>query len=141
MEIHRGKHCICNDLLQLQAEQDKLTFKGFRFICDSFGYDTIPFILSNGQCELDAWGRTKNGTFFFTNVFRLEKVDQEHCCAELSLLEPVDMDGCPVDSWHDAYSLLKTLECIVVDLGCFCTIQPLSPKLVNKPLPIIEPKC
>jgi spore coat protein Y len=141
MEIHRVKSCICNDLQQLQAEQEKLSYKGFRFICESLGYDTIPFILSNGKCELDAWGRTENGIFFYTNVFRVEEVDEDHCGARLTLFERVDIDGCPVDLCEDVFSLIKTNNCIIVDLNCYCSIQPLSPKLVNRPLPIIEPKC
>jgi spore coat protein Y len=141
MENHRFDQSICNDLKQLQEEQEKLSLDGFRFICDSIGFDTIPFILSNGKCPLNAWGRTINGHFFTTQVFRLEMIDVGQCCAKLLLLEPVDMDGCPVDLCEDVYSLLKTKHCIMVDLKCFCTIQPLSPKLVNRPLPIVEPKC
>jgi spore coat protein Y len=141
MKIHRVTPCICQELQLLAAEQERLSLKGFRFICESIGYDTIPIILSNEKCELDAWGKTTAGNFFSTNVFRVEEIDADHCCARLSLLEPVDMDGCPVDLCGDVFSLLKTDLCIIVDLSCFCAIQPLSPKLVNRPLPIIEPKC
>jgi spore coat protein Y len=141
MKIHRVTPCICQELQQLAAEQEKLSLKGFRFVCESIGYDTIPIILSNDKCTLEAWGRTAKGHFFSTNVFRVENIDAENCCARLLLLEPVDMDGCPVDLCGDVFSLLKTDLCIIVDLSCFCSIQPLSPKLVNRPLPIIEPKC
>jgi len=141
MENHRQNRCICNEMKQLMEEQDKLSFEGFRFVCESIGFDTIPFILSNGEGPFEAWGRTMNGRFFITPVFRIESLDERHCCAKLSLLEPVDMDGCPVELCDEVFSLLKTEICIVVDLKCFCSIQPLSPKLVNRPLPIIEPKC
>ena len=141
MEGHQFNQCICKDLKQLQEEQERLSFEGFRFICDSIGYDTIPFIISNGKRPLDALGWKMNGHFFTTQVFRLEMLDERNCCAKLLLLEPVDMDGCPVDLCDDVYALIKTNRCIMVDLSCFCSIQPLSPKLVNRPLPIIEPKC
>jgi spore coat protein Y len=126
---------------QLLEEQEKISFSGFRFICEKIGFDTIPFILSNETCQLEAWGWTDDGCFFTTNVFRLEALDERKCCATLSLLEPVDMDGCPVDICDDVFSLRKTSNCIIVDLTCFCSLQPLSPKLVNRLLPIIEPKC
>lgn len=137
----QSKQCICSELKELLAEQGRLSFEGFRFVCDSIGFDTIPFILSNGKCPFMSWGIKKNGHFFTTNVFRLEALDEEYCCATLKLLEPVDMDGCPVEVCDDIYSLLKTDTCIIVDLKYFCSIAPLSPKLVNRPLPIIEPKC
>lgn len=141
MDRH-SESCFCIELNQLLEEQEKLSFKDFRFVCDMLGYDTIPLIISNQKCPLEAFGRTVNGKFFVTSVFRLEKLDTKHCCATLSLLEPVDMDGCPIEFLCDEiYSLNKTDQCIIVDLSCFCKIEPLSPKLVNRPLPIIEPKC
>lgn len=133
--------CFCSEMMVLWEEQEKLSFKEFRFVCDSIGYDTIPFMISNRKCRFEAFGRNEKGQFFITPVFRLEKLDINHCCATLSLLEPVDMDGCPVEFCDEIYSLIKTKNCIIVDLSCFCIIEPLSPKLVNRALPIIEPKC
>ncbi|MBO0960406.1 spore coat protein [Neobacillus sp. MM2021_6] len=141
MGISEVEQCICHEMEQLLEEQQKLSFEGFRFICEDIGFDTIPFILSNGKCPFETFGVTRYGDFFTTQVFRLENIDSKHCCATLSLLIPVDMDGCPVDLCDDVYSLIKTDNCTIVDLSCFCTIQPLSPKLVNRELPIIEPKC
>lgn len=141
MAINNCSSCICSDLKQLLEEQEKLSCHGFRFVCEPIGYDTIPFILSNGNKPFRSWVRTRNGMIVITEVFRLECLDDRHCCAKLSPLIPVDMDGCPIELCDDVYSLLKTDSCIHVDLKCFCTIQPLSPKLVNRPLPIIEPKC
>lgn len=141
MEKHRCEQCICNEMEQLLDEQQRLSLEGFRFVCENIGFDTIPFILSNGKSPFETFGRTRNGHFFTTQVFRLESLDRNHCCATLSLLLPVDMDGCPVDLCDDVYALIKTDICIIVDLNCFCTIQPLSPRLVNRALPIVEPKC
>ena len=75
-----------------------------------------------------------------TPYFRLEKIEEEICCAVLSLLIAVDMDGCPVDPDDEFYALRKTNSCVIVNLNCFCAINPLAPELVNRPLPVIEPK-
>jgi len=141
MAMNESGRCICEEMEQLFEEQQRLSFEGFRFICEKFGFDTIPFIITNGKCPFETFGVTRLGEFFTTQVFRLDEIDSSHCCATLSLLMPVDMDGCPVELCDDVFSLLKTDICIIVDLTCFCTIQPLSPKLVNRELPIIEPKC
>nr|WP_225941890.1 CotY/CotZ family spore coat protein [Sporosarcina limicola] len=100
--------------------------------------DTIPFMLSTSE---------KNKPFkaFYKGIatpyFRLEKLNEEICCAVLSLLEAIDIEGYPADSYDDFYALRKTKSCIIVNLNCFCVINPLSPELVNRPLPIIEPNC
>jgi spore coat protein Y len=141
MGEHQKKTCVCHDLRQLLEEQKKLSFEDFRFVNGDFGFDTIPFILSTGKCQFEAWGWTNNGDFFMTNVFRLEAIDERRCCATISLLEPVDIDGCPVDMCDNIFSLRTTTNCIIVDLSCFTSIQPLSPRLVNRLLPIIDPKC
>jgi spore coat protein Y len=138
-EKHK-KACICQDLQQLLEEQQKLSFDGFRFISENFGYDTIPFILSSGTCQFEAFGWTNNGDFFTTNVFRVEAIDVERCCATISLLEPVDIDGYPVDLCDNVFSLRTTSICLVVDLTCFTSLQPLSPILVDRLLPIVDPK-
>ncbi|WHY02169.1 CotY/CotZ family spore coat protein [Neobacillus sp. DY30] len=131
--------CICQELQQLLEEQKKLSFDDFRFVCEDFGYDTIPFILSTGNCQFEAFGWANNGDFFTTNVFRVEAVDVRRCCATISLLEPVDIDGYPVDLC-EVFSLRTTSNCLVVDLSCFKSLQPLSPSLVDRLLPIVEPK-
>jgi spore coat protein Y len=141
MGEHQKNSCVCHELRQLLEEQKKLSFEDFRFISDDFGYDTIPFILSTGECQFEAWGWANNGDFFTTNIFRLEGIDERKCCATLSLLEPIDIDGCPADICDDLFSLRKTANCVIVDLTCFTTLQPLSPRLVNRLLPIIDPKC
>lgn len=140
MGEHQKNTCVCHDLQQLLEEQKKLSFEDFRFVNGDFGYDTIPFILSTGKCQFEAWGWTNNGDFFITNVFRLEAIDVRRCCATITLLEPVDIDGYPVDMCDNIFSLRTTTNCIIVDLSCFTSLQPLSPRLVNRLLPIIDPK-
>lgn len=141
MGENKKNKCVCEELQQLFEEQMRLSFEDFRFVNDDFGYDTIPFILSTKECQFEAWGWTNNGDFFTTNVFRLEALDEKRCCATLSLLEPIDIDGYPVDVCENFFSLRTTANCIFVDLACFTSIQPLSPRLVNRILPIIDPKC
>lgn len=140
MDQQHNAPCICLELKRLKEEQEKLSLKGFRYVCESMGFDTIPFILSNGENPFKGFGRTVNGQFFTTIVFGLEKLDINHCCATLSLLVPVDIDGIPIEFCDEVYSLLRTNICVTVDLNCFCSIQPLSPKLVNRQPPIVEPK-
>lgn len=142
---HRESGCICRAMKRLWKEQKQLAGSDYQFVCNPFGMDTIPFMLyCKEECKkpFRAFSITgKRNDCFSTTFFRLEKLDEKKCCAVLSLLEAVDMDGTPVEACEDIYSLLKTDICLTVDLSCFCVISPLPPKLVNKPLPIIEPKC
>lgn len=134
---------ICTAMEKLQKEQNYLSECeiDFQFICMPKKPDTIPFMLYNGNgCSFTAYC-LDDGYCIRTPYFRLEKLDVDKCCAVLSLLKAVDMDGCPVDSCDEIHSLLKTKCCVHVDLSCFCVISPLSIELVNRPLPIIEPKC
>ncbi len=124
----------------LQREQSILSgqLKEFQFICFSPTTDTIPFMLlmKNNLKPLKAFTKCT-----VTPFFRLEKFDEETCCAELSLLEAIDMDGNLIDTFDDElYSLRKTKSCIIVDLHCICAINSFPPNLVNRPLPDIEPK-
>jgi hypothetical protein len=132
--------CICLAMKILQKEQKILTEReqGLKFIKKSRKMDTIPFMLFNIDSQKPFMVYYKG---IATPYFRLEKLNEETCCAELSLLEAIDIDGYLVDSYEDVYSLRKTDTCIIVVLGCFCVIKPLPPELVNKPLPRIEPKC
>jgi spore coat protein Y len=109
----------------------------FQFICMSKEKDTIPFMLFLKKSK-KPFSVNHKGTA--TPYFRLEKIVEEICCAVLSLLIAVDMDGCPVDPDDEFYALRKTNSCVIVNLNCFCAINPLAPELVNRPLPIIEPK-
>ncbi|GIN94287.1 spore coat protein Y [Siminovitchia terrae] len=134
------KNCICIAMKTLQKEQSIISGQHmeFQFVCMSTTTDTIPFMLfmKNNQKPLKAFTQC-----IVTPFFRLEKLDEETCCAELSLLEAIDMDGNPINSFDDdMYSLRKTKSCITVDLNCFCAINPLPPNLVNRPLLVIEPK-
>lgn len=132
--------CICHAMKTLLKEQRIIAGVDmeFQFICLSKKMDTIPFMLysTNKNKPLMAINKC-----IATPFFRLENLDEETCCAELSLLEAVDMEGNPTDSCDDLFALRKTKSCIIINLNCFCAISPLPPEFVNRPLPIIEPKC
>ncbi|PID24188.1 CotY/CotZ family spore coat protein [Sporosarcina sp. P7] len=130
---------ICIAMKRLLKEQELMaTFcQGFQYVCSFPVFDTIPFTLHD--CELHT-PFSAHYKCIKTPYFRLEKFDIDTCCATLTLLEPVDMEGNPVDICEEFYSLRKTKSCIIVNINCFCTITPLSPKLVDKKLPTIEPK-
>lgn len=140
IEVSKNNNCICSEMKILLKEQKILSGsdREYQFISMSKEKDTIPFMLFNSKTKKPFLVNYK-GTA--TPYFRLEKVVEELCCALLSLLIAVDMDGCPVDhDDDDFYALRKTKSCVIVDLNCFCAINPLAPELVNRPLPVIEPK-
>lgn len=143
----RDNNCVCEAVEQILAEQEAVEEVTCPTSCFSnlLGpvtgpqRDTIPFILYGKKGELfkafgNVGGFTGDMTCFQTIFFRVEAV--EDCCATLSLLRPVDVDGntlsvCnPCD--EDFFGLEKTDFCIEVDLDCFCAIQCLSPELVDR---------
>nr|WP_255550003.1 CotY/CotZ family spore coat protein [Sporosarcina sp. E16_3] len=134
------QNCICHSMKTLLKEQKIISGVDmeFQFICLKKKMDTIPF-------RLYSTNNSKPFMAFYkciaTPFFRLKKLYEETCCAELSLLEAIDMEGNPADPFNDFYALRKTNTCIIVNLSCFCVIDPLPPEFVNRPLPIIEPKC
>ncbi|MHA6260165.1 CotY/CotZ family spore coat protein [Sporosarcina sp. CAU 1771] len=134
-----NNRCICQSMKRLQEEQELLSWKDvdFQFICHAKKMDTIPFMIFNNKCTDPFVARYK---CIETTYFRLESILGNTCCAQLSLLEALDIEGNPADFCDDIYTLRKTKGCIIVNLNCFCAINPLPPELVNRPLPIIEPK-
>lgn len=134
-----GINPICTAMKRLQYEQKMITDsdRTFQFICKKNKYDTIPFMLYPAGLNHPFMAYFNCMT---TPFFRLEELNEDQCCAVLSLMIPIDMDGFPADSYEDFYALRKTKNCIIVNLNCFCAIIPFSPELVNRPLPIIEPK-
>lgn len=110
---------------------------GFRFIHIHDCKDTIPFVLLTKD-HFTPFTAIINGNT--TPYFRVEKIEEKSCCAQLSLLEPVDLKGWPALTANDLYSLKKTDHCIYIKLCCFAAINPLPHELVGRPLPIIESK-
>ncbi len=132
--------CICDAMKRLWKEQQLIAGidMEFQFICLLKKIDTIPFMLHSTKKDKLF---TVSNKCITTPFFRLERLDEETCCAVLSLLEAVDMEGNPTYSCDDLFALRKTKSCIIVNLNFFCAINPLPPEFVNRSLPIIEPKC
>ncbi|HLO11039.1 MAG TPA: CotY/CotZ family spore coat protein [Pseudoneobacillus sp.] len=96
---------------------------------------------------------TKNGKLFraitshkffpcvHSHVFTLKKMDKNTGCLVLSVLIPIDIEGCPVDLCTDLYSLIETSFCVNLEIKNFCGVVQLPEKLVNRFIPVIEPKC
>ena len=62
----------------------------FQFICITKKNDTIPFMLFNNKSTKPFMAIHKG---IATPYFRLEEIHEDICCAVLSLLVAVDMDG------------------------------------------------
>lgn len=94
----------------------------------------IPFVLLTKTGDrLIAIGKDKFGAGFLSPYFILNKYIKEYSCAELMILEPVGIDGCPVYYLENFYSLRKTEHCIVVFLKCFTAFQAYSSHFVDRP--------
>ncbi|WP_438318261.1 CotY/CotZ family spore coat protein [Sporosarcina sp. FA9] len=133
------ENTVCVAMKRLMKEQEIITMNDidFQFICNLKRFDTIPFMLFSVGCTDPFTVHYKCVT---TSHFRLEKIDVETCCATLSLLVPVDIEGNFVNSSDEYYALRKTKSCVIVNLNCFCEINPLPPELVGRPHPIVFPK-
>lgn len=105
--------------------------------------DTIPFILFTKKSKpLTAFGNVGElnaGPCFSTVFFRVENI--RGCCATLRLLIAFDEKRKVLDftgkDHHknevcDVFRLEKTDFCIEVDLECFCAIECLNPRLLNR---------
>lgn len=94
----------------------------------------IPFVLLTKTGDmLIAIGQDKLRGIFLSPYFILNKYIKEYCCAELTILEPVGIDGCPVDHLENFYSIKKTEHCIVVSLKNFTAFQTFSSNYVDRP--------
>ncbi|MCY8103355.1 spore coat protein [Bacillus mojavensis] len=101
--------------------------------------DTVPFAIFTSKSKpLVAFGNVgelDNGPCFNTVFFRVEKVHGS--CATLSLLIAFDehkhiLDFTDKDTVCEVFRLEKTNYCIEVDLDCFCAINCLNPRLINR---------
>ncbi|RSL30804.1 spore coat protein [Salibacterium salarium] len=141
--------CVCDAVTAIKKAQDEVDNNGrgdCRNNCfnsllspngNTNGLDTVPFILQTKKGEyFYSVGAIGRNDCFQTIFFRVESVDEDNCCATLSMLRPdsdLDFDKCCVDptSICDVDELERTRYCIEVDLDCFCSIQCLDPNLVG----------
>ena len=124
---------------RLLEEQEMISFTAveFRFVSEQIKKDTIPFSFSPNEKNESFTAYYKN---IATKYFRLEKLDEINGLAELSLLEAIDMEGNTVDPSDDFYALRKTKGTIIINVNRFQDLHPLPPELINRKLPVIEPK-
>ncbi|SFE74512.1 CotY/CotZ family spore coat protein [Alteribacillus iranensis] len=143
--------CVCDALANIKKAQDKVERRddGCSNSCYSDllsprgrdnrrdARDTVPFLLQGKDGKyFYATGGIGTRDCFQTVFFRVESIDEDKCCATLSLLEPdmdIEFDKCCVDptSLCDVDEVERTRECIEVDLNCFCAVQCLDPDLVG----------
>ncbi|WP_252503367.1 CotY/CotZ family spore coat protein [Sporosarcina sp. Marseille-Q4943] len=130
---------LCEEMKELWKEQQLLAEFGkeLRFIQMADSMDTIPFMLQTAKHSAP-FNAIING--YSTPYFRLEKIDEGSCFAQLSLLQPVNLKGHPALTDQDLYALKKTPHRILVKLCSFSAINPVPHELVSRPLPIIESK-
>lgn len=96
---------------------------------------------------------TKNGNLFDVEVilgqdhyfnspyFLIKLIDEEKCCAILASLEPLGIDGCTVEFPEGCiYTLVETDQQISVNLCDFCGVRTLPSKMMNRQLPLFQPK-
>ncbi len=124
--------------MKIDRVQKKLECTSDRIITPImlFSKDFTPFIAFGnvGDVEDDCHG------CFETSVFKVEDICKNSCCGKLSLLRPIDENGCLANSICEIFRLEETDFCVEVDFHCFCAIQRLSMSLVNRPLGGIHPK-
>jgi spore coat protein Y len=138
--------CILEALKTIKSHQD---FKKDPLLSSSYKYlkmkDTIPVILwkDSGLFELTGYIsdhlEDKKSDSFCTSFFRIENIDEKQKCATLSLLKPLDIDGCLSKEICEMVRLERTPICVEVDLSCFCAVHFLNDELLNRKI-MIEPR-
>ncbi|MFC0271911.1 CotY/CotZ family spore coat protein [Metabacillus herbersteinensis] len=133
-----NKNCVCTAIEHIHDLQDAvqkplISCYSNLLTVPSLG-DTIPFILFTKDGSLvKAFGNVGDDCFH-TFFFRVEHIHD--CCVTLRLLLPLDKIGHFVQFQDDddvcrVDELIRTNNCIEVDLSCFCGIQCLSPRLLR----------
>ena len=121
--------CVKSTLKTIIETQNKAELPIFQGILP----ETIPIILySSATFEpYFSLGTTSTLQFpFRTCFFRIE--DLTNSSAKLSLLRPLDIEGNSIDTIDTLYRLERTNSKVIVSIQCFCSIQCISPKLVNR---------
>lgn len=149
------KSCVCNVLTELVEAQIRLKkflyCKYFRhMLTERKGEGLVPFMLySKDEVDMpfkiniltvEGNDITDKISCIKTSFFGVESINRDTCCARIVLLRAVDFDGNETDKTEELFRLENTGNCIEIDAACFCAIQCLDPRLINRELPIIEPK-
>ena len=135
---------VLEDLVASQKEfKNFLHSKYYRhMLLDHTGEGLVPFILykKKGNQEVSEFVAMEKRDWFTTPFLAVKEIRKESHCATVILLRPLDIDGYETTDLKKLFRLEKTSFCLEVDLSCFCAIQCLDPRLMNRKLPIIEPK-
>ena len=143
------KKCLCEALYEIKKLQDIISTSKTEYFGNLLlkltRVDTIPFMLLTDRGPLKMIANANNhkkmslDSCYQTSFFRLEKVDTETCCAELTLLQPLDYSGNINNNLCDLILLKKTKECVAIDLSDVCAIQIIDLDLLTREI-VIEPK-
>jgi hypothetical protein len=148
MDIEKkSESCICEALIELKSLQDFLVHSPTKYfgnlLAKIAGTDTIPFLLmtKDGFFSHTITVIHENGEkeCFESKYFRIESIDKERCCVFLTVLRPLNFKGEHANEHCQVIKLVKTSECIEIDLSCICAIQILDTELLKRQI-IIEPK-
>nr|MDH3163066.1 CotY/CotZ family spore coat protein [Bacillus licheniformis] len=142
-----AENCVCeaveniHDLQNAIEEEGRPTSRFSNLLSPSRHLgDTIPFILYTSKSKpfvaFGNVGELQAGPCFSTVFFRVENIDDS--AATLRLLIAFDDNRRVLDFTEDkdkicdVFRLEKTSFCIEVDLECYCAIECLNPKLINR---------
>jgi hypothetical protein len=129
--------CVKSTLMTIIETQNKAELPIFQGILP----ETIPIILySSATFEpYVAFGFTSTFQLPFRTIFfRVE--DLTNSSVQLSLLRPLDIVGNYIDTIETPYRLEKTNWKVIASIQCFCSIQCISPILVNRQSIIVGDK-
>ena len=129
--------CVKSTLKTIIETQNKAELPIFQGILP----ETIPIILySSATFEpYFSFGITSNLQFSFRTIyFRIE--DLTNSSVQLSLLRPLDIEGNCIDTIDTPFRLERTNRKVIASIQCFCGIQCISPKLVNRQSIIVGDK-
>lgn len=142
METNRYVLEVLETIKQFQDTFQKfLTFLSNKVSPRKNNDGTIPlmFYFKDGRLFEDSAKEEKELTSFTTHFFRIEKIDYSTQCAIVTLLKPVDLESNPITTLTELYRLERTFCFKEVNLEKISAVQCLSPRLINRALPIIEP--
>ena len=129
--------CVKSTLKTIIETQNKAELPIFQGILP----ETIPIILySSATFEpYFSFGITSPLRLpFRTFFFRIE--DLTNFSVQLSLLRPLDLEGNCIDTIDIPYRLERTNRKVITSIKCFCSIQCINPKLVNRQSIIVGDK-
>ena len=121
--------CVKSTLKTIIETQNKAELPIFQGILP----ETIPIILYSSATFEPYFSFDTTSTLqipFRTCFFRIE--DLTNSSVQLSLLRPLDIEGNCNDTLETLYRLERTSSKVIASIHCFCSIQCINPKLINR---------